>query len=585
MPNHKSRVRNFLFIFCGTLLFIISLWVIYIYWFSPIKTSQISQENIFPWQTLEKVMSLTEICDKYQNLDQNITIANNQSLAASQLVFTSSQLPKKFTLNTQTFPLLHESATKAKVPIFMYHDILPQKKVFFDVTPTELENHFQLIKSQQATPISLDQLIIHLRTGIPLPKKPILLSFDDGYGGHYEYVYPLLKKYNYPAVFSIATRYVGDNTGRTHVSWEELKMMAANPLVTIASHSVSHPADLTKLSDEELVTEISESKRILESKLGIAINYFTYPAGKHDDKVKELVQKSGYIAALSMDDAKEIFAGESVDLFAIGRFGQSQISKVLPQATGGVNLPLCGLDFQAEIRQEEKKIEGISFVFVSGGKPATIHADSRYQIEDIIKGTGAVAAVDGTFFSLKTLNSNVMIGPVLSKIGHGFIPGYRGEIPKLKGRPLVLINDKTVKFIPFDPDKHNTLTGIQTEMHPVNDIFVAAAWLVRDGQPQPAKSFNNLYGFDAKRYRAFWGINQDGQPEIGISRDNVDSIQLGKILAEEGFVEAVMLDSGDSTSLVYQGESKSRYRPRPVPHAVALFPNQLETTPRVVSSD
>ncbi|BAZ07344.1 polysaccharide deacetylase family protein [Calothrix sp. NIES-3974] len=578
MPNQKSRVKNFLFVFFGTLLFITGLWAADFFWFSPINTSQTSPSNIFPWQTPEPVLSLAEICDKYQSLDKNITIANNQSLAASPLVFTSSQFPEKFTLNTQTFPLISEAASKAKVPILMYHDILSKKEVFFDVTPTELENHFELIKSQQATPISLNQLIIHLRTGIPLPKKPILLSFDDGYGGHYEYVYPLLKKYNYPAVFSIATRYVGDNTGRTHVSWEDLKIMAADPLVTIASHSVNHPADLTKLSEQDLTTEIIESKRVLESKLGIPIHYFTYPAGKHNDKVKELVQNAGYIAALSMDDAKEIFAGESVDLFAIGRFGQSQIQKVLPQANGGANLPLCGLDFQADIRKEEKKIEGISFVFVSGGKPVTIHADSRYQIEDIVKGTGAVAAVDGTFFSLKSLNSNIMIGPVLSKIGHGFIPGYRGEIPKLKGRPLVLINDKTVKFVPFDPDKHNTLTGIQAEMNPVNDIFVAAAWLVRDGQPQPAKSFNNLYGFDAKRYRAFWGINQDGQPEIGISRDNVDSIQLGKILAEEGFVEAVMLDSGDSTSLVYQGKSMSRYRPRPVPHAVALFPNQVKTT-------
>ncbi len=40
------------------------------------------------------------------------------------------------------FPNIHESARAAKVPIFMYHDILPQKEVFFDVTPQELEAHF-----------------------------------------------------------------------------------------------------------------------------------------------------------------------------------------------------------------------------------------------------------------------------------------------------------------------------------------------------------------------------------------------------------------------------------------------------------
>lgn len=103
---------------------------------------------------------------------------------------------------SKPFPYIHESARAAKVPIFMYHDILPKKEVFFDVTPEELENHFKYIQEKGLTPISLDLLLDHLQKGIPLPDKPILLSFDDGYGGHYDHVYPLLKKYNYPAVFS-----------------------------------------------------------------------------------------------------------------------------------------------------------------------------------------------------------------------------------------------------------------------------------------------------------------------------------------------------------------------------------------------
>lgn len=146
------------------------------------------------------------------------------------------------------FPEINEKAKLARVPVIMYHDILPKKQVFFDVTPQEFEQHLQLIQKQGLTPISFDQLTIHLRTGLPLPEKPILLTFDDGYGGHYEYVYPLLKKYGYPGVFSIYTSKVGVNSGRTHVSWEQLQEMAANPLITIASHTVTHPADLRVLS-------------------------------------------------------------------------------------------------------------------------------------------------------------------------------------------------------------------------------------------------------------------------------------------------------------------------------------------------
>nr|MDJ0773871.1 phosphodiester glycosidase family protein [Mastigocoleus sp. MO_167.B18] len=154
--------------------------------------------------------------------------------------------------------------------------------------------------------------------------------------------------------------------------------------------------------------------------------------------------------------------------------------------------------------------------------------------------------------------------------------------PKLTGRPLVLINNKMAKFVPFSSEKHNTLKGIQSELNSVNDAFVAAAWLVRNGEPQPRETFGDLYGFDAIRFRAFWGINQNGQPTIGVSAKPIDSVRLGKVLAEAGLQEAVMLDSGASTSLAYEGESLVGYTPRPVPHVVALFP---PTSASLESSD
>ena len=60
---------------------------------------------------------------------------------------------------------------------------------------------------------------------------------------------------------------------------------------------------------------------------------------------------------------------------------------------------------------------------------------------------------------------------------------------------------------------------------------------------------------------------------IGVSKNPVDSIKLGEILQQLGFREAVMLDSGASTSLAYEGESLVGYIPRPVPHVVVLLPS------------
>ena len=495
----------------------------------------------------------------------------------------SQELQARFDAATAALPVaapwpeIHEHARAARVPVFMYHDILSPKQVFFDVTPAELEADFEFLREQGATPIHLWQLVAHLQTGLPLPEKAVLLSFDDGYGGHYEHVYPLLEKYNFPAVFSIYLNKLEGRTARSSLTWRQLREMAANPLVTIAAHSISHPEDLRELPDDELRAEIFDSKQILEEELGIPIDYFTYPAGHSDERVEALTAEAGFKAALSMDDAREDFANASRDLLVISRFGQSTLERFAPEAWGGDPPPRTdgGFDFSTAIRRTRHRLgRRRGAILIVGGRPATVHADSRYQLEEVIADTEAIAAVDGGFFNLKFLDSNQMIGPVLSQHGADpgtFVPGIRGEIPLLNGRPLVLVGPDSAAFVPFDHTKHNTLAGIQAELPAATDAFVGAAWLVKDGEAQPRETFRDLYGFDAYRFRAFWGFNWAGQPVVGVSTSRIDSVSLGIMLEELGLRDAVMLDSGASTSLVYEGESQVGYTPRPVPHAVALF--------------
>ncbi|GAP98671.1 polysaccharide deacetylase family protein [Leptolyngbya sp. NIES-2104] len=472
-------------------------------------------------------------------------------------------------------PQINPRARLAKVPIMMYHDIIAQKEVFFDVTPEELEAHFKLIQKNGLTPISLDQLVEHLKTGIPLPPKPIVLTFDDGYLGHYKYVYPLMKKYRYPAAFSIYPAKIDKPRGRPGMNWDQVKEMAADPLVTIASHSVNHPADLREVKDDtKLAFEMTESKQSLETNLGIPIKYFVYPEGKNDERVQQAAIAAGYQAAWTMSDEANLFAAESENLFNISRIGQSQIEKVVEVASGGPPVAFIqdGLNFSAPVELTKTTIGKVPLIMAAGGKPTTIHAKTRYQVGEIMQGTPAIAAVDGGFFSLEMLDSNKMIGPVMSGYSGTFAAAPQGSLKKLEGRPLVLISDRTIKFVPFDPLKHNTREGITEEMSDVKDAFVAGAWLVKDGKPQSAETFRGLFGFDAERDRAFWGIDQADRPLVGVSGDYVNSVALGEALSKAGLKEAVMLDSGASASLVYKGESMMSYTPRPVPHVVALMP-------------
>ena len=469
------------------------------------------------------------------------------------------------------FPQINGLARIARVPIVTY----------LDITAADFEAALQQIQIKGVTPISLDQLTNHLSTGIPLPPKPILLTFDGGYLGHYRSVYPLLKKFGYPGVFAVYSAKSPDST--KSLSWKQLRVMAADPLITIASHGMTPITDPQALQDKQLRAEIVESKRRLENKLGIAIRYFVYPAEISSDRVQAWMQQANYQAALTEPSADARFAGESANLLSLERMDQSQLAAAIEQANGGVPLPAFGQtdNFHTAVQIDRRTVDHIPLILVSGGRPVTIHADSRYQVSEIVAKTKiaqatAVAAVDGGYFSLEQLQSNVMIGPILSQNTHEFVPADAKENKRLTGRPLVLIDRDRVRFVPFNPDQHNTLVGIRQEMPDVTDAFVAAAWLVKNGQPQPLEAFGNLYKVYEPRDRAFWGMNYAGQPVIGVTSDLVDSISLGNALSKAGLRDVVMLDSGASTSLAYRGESMMNFEPRPVPHVVALLPLQAQ---------
>lgn len=142
----------------------------------------------------------SEMTQLVSNATQTATWMDQPGIGVGTLV--SQVAPQLMAyLNPAPFPELNSRARQAKVPVMMYHDIRADKQVFFDVTPEEFEAHLQLMQQKGITPISMDQLVNHLRTGAPLPEKPIVLTFDDGYVGHYTYVYPLLKNIAIPACF------------------------------------------------------------------------------------------------------------------------------------------------------------------------------------------------------------------------------------------------------------------------------------------------------------------------------------------------------------------------------------------------
>ncbi len=179
----------------------------------------------------------------------------------------------------------------------MYHHVGvlddPQDEQFpFTMRPDMLERQILFLKANGYTPISLADLETACRAGKSSIQKPVMLTFDDGYLDNYENLFPLLKKYNVPALIFLITDRIGTPE---YMSWEQIKEMQASGLVSFGSHSLSHRR-LRSLSDEEIAREITESKHLLEEKLGCPVTAFCYPygAGGFDKRVRPQVFKAGY---------------------------------------------------------------------------------------------------------------------------------------------------------------------------------------------------------------------------------------------------------------------------------------------------
>lgn len=152
---------------------------------------------------------------------------------------------------------------------------------------------------------------------IDLNKKSVSITFDDGLLNVYDNALPILLKNNIPCTIFIITSYLNNNN---YINVEILKKISKYKNVTIGSHSKSH-IDLTKCSKERLITEIVDSKNILENIIEKKVESFSYPYGKYKSEFNEILENVGYKYALSsnfgtIDNLNNNFSLPRIDMWS-----------------------------------------------------------------------------------------------------------------------------------------------------------------------------------------------------------------------------------------------------------------------------
>jgi len=182
------------------------------------------------------------------------------------------------------------------VPILLYHHIgfsLQGDSVYY-VSPDTFDHQINLLYQWGYRTISVELLAKAIKEGAELPPKPIILTFDDGSETIYERALPIMQRYKFTGVSYIVRNYVGV-TGYMNIDQIRALYTAG---WEVGSHSLSH-TDLTMHPDRQM-DEIVESRRRLESLLGIPVLSFAYPFGAYDSDSLHYVHQAGYIAAMGL---------------------------------------------------------------------------------------------------------------------------------------------------------------------------------------------------------------------------------------------------------------------------------------------
>jgi peptidoglycan/xylan/chitin deacetylase (PgdA/CDA1 family) len=201
-------------------------------------------------------------------------------------------------------------ANDALLRVLLYHKVNDGPTAPLTVSTSQFDEQLALLRERGYAVVDLDAVLAHYGEGRPLPRRPVLITFDDGYRDNLDNAAPVLARYGYPSVVFVPIAYL-DGTqplpherrsaldGRRHrtVGGGELAELESAGM-RVESHGISH-SPFPKLTNEEAARELELSKRLLEERLGRPVRAFAYVKGAVGRRHLPLVAEAGYELAFT----------------------------------------------------------------------------------------------------------------------------------------------------------------------------------------------------------------------------------------------------------------------------------------------
>lgn len=242
--------------------------------------------------------------------------------------------------------VLMRKAYHGNIPVLMYHKIPDapiQSKHRIFVERKKFEKHLQFFKFRGMTSITFKDYLSFANGERPIrefPKKPFILTFDDGYEDNYRNMLPLVKKFGFKGVlfllgdFSVLSNYwdIEDDPDVNRLMTIEQKKEFVSLGWEIGAHTISH-CNLTLLSGNSALKEIEMSKSCLEEKLQTNVISFAYPFGASNEEVKGLVEKSGFEFGILTDNGGIYIEDDRYAVFRVSMFPEENLFQLFKKTS------------------------------------------------------------------------------------------------------------------------------------------------------------------------------------------------------------------------------------------------------------
>lgn len=261
--------------------------------------------------------------------------------------YVTADTPEDYFLNVLSPKPLSQDEISTQVPILMYHHLSEDVTNSEMVSPEQFEAQIRALAEAGYTGISFDELQAYVLRGEPLPEKPVVITFDDGYRSNYTLAYPILQKYGMKAtIFAIGVSFGKDHYKDTdytitpHFGADEAAEMTASGLISIQSHTYDmhqwppyetgsavreNILQLLGESEESYVQALTEdftrSRALLEDATGQPVDVLAYPAGQYSTLAQVTLQSLGVHVTLSTNPGvNTVVKGLPQTLYAMLRF-------------------------------------------------------------------------------------------------------------------------------------------------------------------------------------------------------------------------------------------------------------------------